>query len=180
MASCSSCPEFSMFEKMADCTSQWTSKKFSKIREWIATEKIHGANFSLTVWEEDHEVLVKMAKRSAYLGDQENFFNVRRQLALVKELEDCSRKVWLSVQKKETEVEAVVVYGELFGGVSIEKYVKLRLRSRDGGTCRVVTRPKFGPTSLLAVPNSLSRANFPPVRVWHRETSVTYALLHDG
>ena len=113
-----------MFEKMADSTSKWTSKKFSKIKEWVATEKIHGANFSLTVWEEDHKVLVKMAKRSTYLGDQENFFNVRRQLALVKDLEDCSRRVWLSVQKKETEVEAIVVFGELFGGASVEKYRK--------------------------------------------------------
>ena len=121
MASCSGCPDFTMFEKMADCTSKWTSKNFSKISEWVATEKIHGANFSLTVWEEDHEVLVKMAKRSAYLGDQENFFNVRRQAALVRELEDCSRRVWLSVQKKEAEVEAVVVYGELFGGSSVNQ-----------------------------------------------------------
>ena len=125
MGSCAGCPGFSMFEKMADCTSKWTSKKFSQIKEWVATEKIHGANFSLTVWEEDHEVHVKMAKRSTYLGDQENFFNIRSQPALVKELEDCSRNVWGSVQKKETGVEAVVVYGELFGGTLVEneKYV---------------------------------------------------------
>ena len=64
--------------------------------------------------------------------------------------------------------------------------------TRPGGTGRVMTRPKFGPTnfflgqiekralaSSLAVPDSHGRTLAPPVRVWHRETSVKYALPHD-
>lgn len=154
MASRDGCPEFSMFEKMTNCTKNWTCREFSKIKEWVATEKIHGSNFSLTVWEEDHEVVVKMAKRSSYLGDEENFFNVRRQAALVQEMEECSRRVWLSVQKQESEVEAVVVYGELFGGtsVAIEKCTVPLLHSYQWYAWSPATQDYMGYIDLTNVP----------------------------
>ena len=63
---------------------------------------------------------------------------------------------------------------------------------RTGRVSWVMTWPKFGPPKTvltkrlqplsyslrLTVPNLLSRADSPPVRVWHYETSVKQALPH--
>ena len=44
--------EFTAYEKMADSTSIWKSKNLDHIKEWVALEKVHGANFSFTVYKE--------------------------------------------------------------------------------------------------------------------------------
>jgi hypothetical protein len=46
--------EFFPYEKMSDrlSTNPMHSKKLDSIKKWIATEKVHGANFSFTVSED--------------------------------------------------------------------------------------------------------------------------------
>lgn len=44
--------QFIPYEKMAHSTLAWYSKKMESIKQWVAMEKIHGANFSFSVGED--------------------------------------------------------------------------------------------------------------------------------
>lgn len=77
---------------------------------WVVTKKIHGANFSL--WCDGTQV--RMAKRTALLSDDDDFFGVQR----IKE--DLYKKVTILYEVLNActkhHIEQIAVYGELYGG----------------------------------------------------------------
>ena len=80
--------------------------------EWVATEKIHGANFSFYVKRvEDGELVVLCGKRNSIMDPVEysKFFN---SLEVFKKYEQAVKNVYLQLDN----VEWVIIYGELFGG----------------------------------------------------------------
>ena len=88
--------------------------------EWVVTEKIHGANFSL--WTDGE--MVRMAKRTSFIDDEASFFGIQHIKsdlilnaldlhsgivgALLSSL-DPSKEIW-------EPPPIVTIYGELFGG----------------------------------------------------------------
>lgn len=116
--SMSNSPPFSCYEKMAESSRKWKGKDFDAIKMWVALEKIHGANFSLTAWQDEGggPVKVKLGKRSGYLEEHESFFGIQSQLELQRRLKEGARKVHGLLFERIADLSAVVVYGELFGG----------------------------------------------------------------
>lgn len=78
--------------------------------EWVMTEKVHGANFSFSVTGET----VLCAKRSGYLSDDARFYNFQH---VKNELSASIQKAFSLIKLESPEVEQVVFYGELFGGL---------------------------------------------------------------
>ena len=109
-----SSPMFCKYEKMEESTKLFTGREINQIKEWVALEKIHGANLSLTVWSKTSDTVgVKIARRNDYLRDSENFFGLERQPQLLKELHDSSTRIWSNLS---TKPDSLTIYGELFGG----------------------------------------------------------------
>ena len=106
--------EFTAYEKMPEDTNCWQSRELSAVKKWVATEKIHGANFSFTVGCGGREV--RVAKRGGYLKGGENFFGVWRQRELLEGEKEKARKAFAAVAEMRNGVNSVTVYGELFGG----------------------------------------------------------------
>lgn len=77
--------------------------------EWIATEKIHGANFSFFVDSTDQMIC---CKRSGPIKSNENFYSHGSLLEKYGE----NIKKMVSEIKQDTKAESVQVFGELFGG----------------------------------------------------------------
>lgn len=77
--------------------------------EWIATEKVHGANFS---FETDGE-FVEYASRVQKIGENADFYNARSTMPkyhpFVLEAFRLAQELWPEIQR-------VVIYGEYFGG----------------------------------------------------------------
>lgn len=79
--------------------------------EYVVLEKIHGANFSFYITQND----IKCAKRSGYLSEDDSFFNFQNTLSKHKEN---LFKLFNNISADfEEEVLEVVVNGELFGGI---------------------------------------------------------------
>lgn len=76
--------------------------------EYIVTEKVHGANFSFWLSEENNEVIIRCAKRSGWIEDSEKFFNYKPVLDKYKQS--------LITLYQDLSVDTLVVYGELYGG----------------------------------------------------------------
>eukprot|EP01012_Entosiphon_sulcatum_P026342 TRINITY_DN31773_c0_g1_i1.p1 TRINITY_DN31773_c0_g1~~TRINITY_DN31773_c0_g1_i1.p1 ORF type:complete len:364 (-),score=47.68 TRINITY_DN31773_c0_g1_i1:61-1152(-) len=98
------------------CLAKSSGKKLrglSKEEEWVATEKIHGSNFSFMVNSEE----VLCCRRTAVLEDSETFYGwqlVRDQLA------GPTRKLFETVARHPTygeELAAIKLFGELYGGI---------------------------------------------------------------
>ncbi len=100
---------FYKYQKILDKTSGYNltksdNKLFGPKTKWVVTEKIHGANFSISY----SSSTIKFAKRTGYLGDGEWFYNYH----LIKsKLEKNVEKISQILAKN-----TFVVYGELFGG----------------------------------------------------------------
>ena len=113
------CPLFKSYEKM-DESSQKYLGNLQHIKKWIVMEKIHGSNFSLTVWPKSSngEIGVKLARRNAYLRAEERFFKIETQLEFQAELKACAIKAWKVLQGTDGigQIEAMTIFGELFGG----------------------------------------------------------------
>lgn len=110
-------PLFSAYEKMVETSSQWKGKEFDSVKKWVAVEKIHGANFSLTVWKtKSGRIAVKMGKRSQYLRAGENFFGLHSQTGLLNKMEEGAKRVFTVLEETEGEFTSAIIYGELFGG----------------------------------------------------------------
>jgi Rnl2 family RNA ligase len=81
--------------------------------EWIATEKIHGANFSAIT---DGNT-VSWARRSGIIEKTEKFYNYQK---ITKQFEDDIKDLFNNIKfaniKKKKEIEFIQIYGELFGG----------------------------------------------------------------
>ena len=104
---------FVSYEKISESTITWENDEAALRRlqklTWVATEKIHGANFSLSY---DGESL-RCAKRKAFLEEDQDFFGYQR----VREgLEEKIPALFLALQESIPELSSITVYGELFGG----------------------------------------------------------------
>lgn len=76
---------------------------------FIVQEKVHGANFSFFTDGKE----IRIAKRTAFIGEEEKFFNARQVLERYREK---VIKAFGKVKDLYPDVETVVIYGELFGG----------------------------------------------------------------
>ena len=77
--------------------------------KWVATEKIHGGNFS--VWVDKDEI--KPAKRTSFIEKDEFFFNY--ELIMEKYSED-ARKLYKYFKNIHPNLNQIAIFGELFGG----------------------------------------------------------------
>ena len=82
--------------------------------DWVVTEKVHGANFSL--WFDGSTFT--MGKRSGFIGS-DNFYGVW-ETGFHNTLEEYAKDVWNFVKKyyigSNIEVDTITIYGELYGG----------------------------------------------------------------
>ncbi len=91
-------------------------KELKYLGEWVAEEKIHGANFSFWITESD----LKVAKRSGFLDEKELHSFYRCGKVVEKYRGSCHQlfqivNVWVQNQGHGP-LKQVVIYGELFGG----------------------------------------------------------------
>ena len=119
------CPEFSSYEKMATSSKNWKGRELDAIKQWVVLEKIHGANFSVTIWRgEGEKVKVRLGKRTSYLEEGKSFFSVERQYELREQLQTSATQLWRLVMEDDDisdQLYAVTVFGELFGGMAISR-----------------------------------------------------------
>ena len=106
--------EFTAYEKMPEDSNCWHSRKLDAVKKWIAMEKVHGANLSFSVSCGAKEV--RVAKRGGYLQKGESFFGVFRQKGFLEREQEKARKLFAAVVEMDSDVSAITVYGELFGG----------------------------------------------------------------
>lgn len=104
--------DFTPYPKVADAIDDWgldeaELRACDRIR-WVATEKVHGAHVCLVVSEERIEV----AKRRRVLDDEDEFFDARRVLG---DSLGGARRLFAELRAARG-AEAVLIYGELFGG----------------------------------------------------------------
>ena len=98
---------------------EFETPKESKLRdlmqkddEWVAQEKVHGANFGVHVFQGGAEI--KFAKRSTFIRPEEYFFGYTKLVpALTKQVPIIQQLLEERIRKK---VDSFIVYGELFGG----------------------------------------------------------------
>lgn len=92
--------------------------------EWMATEKIHGANFAIYCDGEN----IKLARRTAFLEDGESFYDSKRVAGTVEEaIKEITNRVRRDLSEfafrlgyEFAQPIYCIAYGELFGG-SIQK-----------------------------------------------------------
>jgi Rnl2 family RNA ligase len=99
---------------MAESLEGWVGDDESAYRAlrgvpWIATEKIHGANFVFVT--DGREI--RCAKRRGYLAPDEDFFGHR---ALLERMAPAIERAGAAVRARDARVSLVFVHGELFGG----------------------------------------------------------------
>lgn len=110
------------FQKYPSITNHYQTEFIERIKlegkdggKWIATEKLHGANFSMWV----NATQTRIAKRKGLLGEDgkggDGFFHVNNILS---ELKEKARKVYryLNVRSGKPKLRTIAIYGELFGG----------------------------------------------------------------
>ena len=78
-------------------------------QEWIVTEKIHGANVSIYVNQDE----IKLAKRTGFLEEKEVFFGFSH---LKNKLENPSLNIFKKLSREFKSLNYVIIYGELCGG----------------------------------------------------------------
>ncbi|CCW64502.1 unnamed protein product [Phytomonas sp. EM1] len=116
--------------------------------EWIATEKVHGANFG--IYSLDSGKTVCYAKRSGIMSPNEHFFGYH---VLIPDLKRYAGEVRaLLSQKLGYSPNAVLLNGELFGGKydhpnvpKIRKTVMVGGRSRTISAVQTDTFPQYSP-----------------------------------
>nr|CCC89377.1 RNA editing ligase [Trypanosoma congolense IL3000] len=80
--------------------------------EWIATEKVHGANFG--IYSIENEKMIRYAKRSGIMPPSEHFFGYH---ILIPQLQKCITSIReMLCEKLKRKLHIVLVNGELFGG----------------------------------------------------------------
>lgn len=128
---------FHPYEKMKTSdSSPWKTEQLNSIKEWVAMEKIHGANFSFTVLYtqiSDHKLetdkisgtksnppTVLVARRGDdYLKEGECFFGVEKQGEFIEGEKEKARCVCAAVTQRmdKENIRSVTIFGELFGGL---------------------------------------------------------------
>jgi Rnl2 family RNA ligase len=105
---------FFPYEKIADSLEGWLGDDEPAYRAlrnvpWVATEKIHGANFCVVT----DGAEIRCAKRKAYLPPDEDFFGHR---AVMDRVGPRVLSLARAARARDRAAELVFVYGELFGG----------------------------------------------------------------
>lgn len=102
-----------MFKKYSSIENHYNSKFLEKIRwqieesvEWVAREKIHGANFQIIVYKDK----VDFAKRSQVIPDNESFYG---HIEVMKRYKDAIKYVQDNTSWEN--VDSVNIYGEIAG-----------------------------------------------------------------
>ena len=117
------CPAFRTYEKMADSLKGWRGREVDSIKQWVVLEKIHGANFSITIWRGvGDQIKTRVGKRTSYLDEGQGFFSVEKQYELQEELRSSAMELWHLVMADGDvcdQLYGVTVFGELFGGNTI-------------------------------------------------------------
>jgi len=72
---------------------------------WVVTEKIHGANFSF--WYDGKKF--RMAKRTGWIADDENFFGIERS-------KHCITESVKELYTRFKNIDYLAVFGEIYGG----------------------------------------------------------------
>lgn len=103
---------FTGYEKMPESLRQLvedeqTARLLHKA-QWVATEKVHGANFCISASAEG----LRFGKRKSWLAPEDDFFAWQSIAPL---LAEPALRIWKMIRNTE-EVERVNIYGELFGG----------------------------------------------------------------
>lgn len=80
--------------------------------EWIATEKVHGANFG--IYSIEGEKTIRYAKRSGIMPPTEHFFGYHILIPQLQQHASVARE--LLCDKLQKKLHTVLVNGELFGG----------------------------------------------------------------
>eukprot|EP00326_Haptolina_ericina_P019102 CAMPEP_0181203670 /NCGR_PEP_ID=MMETSP1096-20121128/19519_1 /TAXON_ID=156174 ORGANISM="Chrysochromulina ericina, Strain CCMP281" /NCGR_SAMPLE_ID=MMETSP1096 /ASSEMBLY_ACC=CAM_ASM_000453 /LENGTH=352 /DNA_ID=CAMNT_0023294305 /DNA_START=41 /DNA_END=1099 /DNA_ORIENTATION=- len=97
--------EWTRYPKMAESSQGWQSVPKG---EWVATEKVHGANFSIVA---DASGCVRFYKRSGPVANSEDFFGFRSQ-GLELRLSQCALRLFAA----RGGMNSVAIFGELCGG----------------------------------------------------------------
>jgi Rnl2 family RNA ligase len=123
----------SSYEKMSDNTQAMDISKsllLSSSNSWVATEKVHGANFAFVVMhngEDMKQPVIRAAKRNGYISENDAFFGYSSMFSQnLPLISSCYMAIAQKFQQKnlnleaecyERKLEKVIIYGELFGGV---------------------------------------------------------------
>jgi Rnl2 family RNA ligase len=83
-------------------------RRFKKT-DWVVTEKIHGANFSVHLSAGE----IRYANRKAILNNEDDFFHYQ---TLAEALHPKFRQLFNLIQAQYPDIQTLIVYGELFGG----------------------------------------------------------------
>jgi Rnl2 family RNA ligase len=83
-------------------------RQFKKT-DWVVTEKIHGANFSVYLSAAE----IQYANRKALLTKEDDFFHYQ---TLVDALHSKFRQLFSLIKEQYPAIQTLIVYGELFGG----------------------------------------------------------------
>lgn len=101
--------QFTCYDKIPNSFKNVTVD-YEKIEEWIATEKIHGCNFSFYTDGKD----IECGRRNGMLNDKSSFY----QFQLLKEkYEKNITNLFEIIKDKYPETNYIILYGELFGGI---------------------------------------------------------------
>ena len=108
-------PQWQRYPKISESTQAFTPEAGDAASSnWVVTEKIHGANFSIAV---SADGAITFASRGRQLAASDNFFGFRSQ-GLHVTLAECAQALRERLVAEGTMQDAagIVVYGELFGG----------------------------------------------------------------
>lgn len=113
-----------MFNKYNSIENSYNTKFIEKIydngfhkEEWLAMEKIHGANFSIIVNNDG----ATYCRRTNILKENEGFFNYQN---VVKQNEKIYIEIFEYLKTKYEDIIQIQIYGEIFGGKYIHAEVK--------------------------------------------------------
>lgn len=94
--------------------------------DWIATEKVHGANFSFVT----DGANIKYASRTRVLDSNADFFNADNKMP---KYHRCVKKAFSLAKEKYAELELLIIYGEYFGGFYPDSKIEKGLKKVQGG-----------------------------------------------
>ncbi len=102
---------YKSYDKIELDTNKW-SPDYKKIKSWAVCEKIHGANFSF-IWSKDTNT-IQYAKRSGIIQSNDSFFGYS---SILPSTEPKIRNIINLVLNNNQNVNKIIIFGELFGGI---------------------------------------------------------------
>jgi len=106
--------DFPGYQRIYESTQHWQPSKnqFKKL-VWVASEKVHGANFCFVVFHNDEggEPVILGAKRRELLGEEEDFFGHK---LLIPKIQDKIIKIYhlvMASDTSDTKPKRVFIFG---------------------------------------------------------------------